>query len=225
MMMEKMIDNYKQFMEIDTFPEFEIQYYALDCSKDYSYGAQAVFDVKTKKHTLRLPTNFEVPRFLLFHELTHILDAEKYSIGEKNHDFCLHGFTEYHASQVELMVMIGAETISSAVCFSMKEQINRSDWSVQKYIDNKLETARKLMQYSERRRRIDGLGALYNFFGLRSICSLYSSDFIDQYDYHDFLETMSSYLFMSLKSYMIGWVNDVEKAVALYSNVLNAVLS
>lgn len=111
-MMEKMIDNYKQFMEIDTFPEFEIQYYALDCSKDYSYGAQAIFDVKTKKHTLRLPINIEVPRFLLFHELTHILDAEKYSIGEKNHDFCLHGFTEYHASQVELMVMIGAKTIS-----------------------------------------------------------------------------------------------------------------
>ena len=40
-----------------------------------------------------------------------------------------------------------------------------------------------------------------------------------------FTPGMSSYLFMSLKSYMIGWVNDVEKAVALYSNVLNAVLS
>ena len=217
--MREMIYEYKHFMEIDTFPEFEIEYYALDYSKDYIYGAQAVYDVKTKKHTLRLPADFEVPRFLLFHELTHILDVEKYSVGEKNHDLCLHGFTEYHASQVELMVMIGAKTKRSTVCFSMKDQINRSDCSVQKYINNKLETARKLILDLDRYRRIDGLGVLYNFLGLRSICSLYSSDFIDQYDYNDFVKTMSSYLFISLKNYMVGWVNDVDKAVGLYSNV------
>ena len=123
------------------------------------------------------------------------------------------------------MVMIGAETINSTVCFSMKEQINRSNWSVQKYVDNKLETARKLILDSDRQRKTDGLGALYNFLGLRSICNLYSYDFIDQYDYHDFLKTMSSYLFISLKNYMVGWVSDVEKAEGLYSNVLKSVLS
>lgn len=217
--MKDMIFEYKQFMEIDAFPKFEIEYYALDLSKDYIYGAQAVYDAKTKKHILRLPTDFEIPKILLFHELTHILDIEKYSVGENNHDFCLHGFTEYHASQVELMVMIGAETISSTVSFSMKDQINRSECSVQKYVNNKLETARELMLDLNRYRRIDGLGVLYNFLGLRSICSLYSSDFIDQYDYNDFVKTMSSYLFISLKNYKVGWVNDVDKAVGLYSNV------
>ena len=88
--MEKMIYEYEQFMEIDSFPEFEIEHYALDCYIDYIYGAQTVYDVETKKHRLRLPTDFELPRFLLFHELTHILDTENYSIGEKNHDlFCM----------------------------------------------------------------------------------------------------------------------------------------
>ena len=60
------LDDYKKFMGVNTFPEFEIEHYTLDCSKDYCYGAQAVYDFKTKEHTLRLPADFEVPRFLLF---------------------------------------------------------------------------------------------------------------------------------------------------------------
>ena len=159
------IDDYKRFMGIDSFPEFETEYFTQDYSKDYVYGAQAVYDVETQKHTLRFPSELEVPRFLLFHELTHILDAEKYSTGEKNHDFCLQGFMEYHASRVELMVMMGAQTVNETLSFSMNEKINGCGWSVKQYVDNKLETARNLILAEDRQRRKDGLGALYNFFG------------------------------------------------------------
>lgn len=216
------IDDYKQFMGVYTFPEFEIEYYTLDYSKDYCYGAQAVYDFNTKEHILCLPADFEVPRFLLFHELTHIIDAEEYSNGDKNHDFCLHGFMEYHASQVELMVMLGAETVNSTLSFSMKDPVNRLDMTVEQYVNNKLETARNLIIDSDHQRRIDGLGALYNFLGLRSVCCMFAKDHDDQYDYCVFLEMIPSYLFSTMRSFMTGWKIDVEKAAGLYSNVRNA---
>lgn len=223
-MMEKIIHDYKQFMRIDAFPEFEIEYYSLDNTTEYIYAAQAIYNFKTKEHILHLPEGINIPRFLLFHELTHILDADEYSIGDKNHDLCLHGFMEYHASQVELLDMIGAVTVNSTLSFSMNDPLNGSDWSLKQYVDNKLETARNLIIDSDRQKRVDGLGVLYNFLGLRSVCCMFAEDYNDQYDYHEFLEIIPSYLFSTMSNFMIGWIIDIEKAVGLYSNVLNAVV-
>ena len=58
--------------------------------------------------------------------------------GNRAHDFCLTGYMEYHASQVELMTMMGAKTIREALSFSMEDAINFSKWSVRQYLDNKL---------------------------------------------------------------------------------------
>ena len=78
------VTNYKQFMGIDSFPVFDVKYYTLDLTGDYSYGARAEYDVKTKAHTLMLPRNCGASKLLLFHELTHILDMETLASGEKN---------------------------------------------------------------------------------------------------------------------------------------------
>ncbi|MBQ6417416.1 MAG: hypothetical protein IJJ91_01970 [Synergistaceae bacterium] len=101
------VSDYKKFMGINSLPKFDVKYYTPDLTADYIYGARAEYDVKTKAHTLLLPEKLDAPRFLLFHGLTHILDMETLVTGEKNHDFCLAEYMEYHASQDELMVMMG----------------------------------------------------------------------------------------------------------------------
>ena len=53
-MMEKIIHDYKQFMRIDAFPEFEIEYYSLDNTTEYIYAAQAIYNFKTKVNYYKL---------------------------------------------------------------------------------------------------------------------------------------------------------------------------
>lgn len=219
------ISGYKYFMGINTFPQFEIEYYRLNDSQDFVYAGRTEYDPETKRHKLLLPSNAEVPKFLLFHELTHIFDMESLGNGNRAHDFCLTGYMEYHASQVELMTMMGAKTIREALSFSMEDAINCSKWSVRQYLDNKLETAKILILDSSLEKRCDGLGALFNFWGLKSVCSMYSIDFKDDYGYREFLNHMSSLLFMEMRDCFTEWIDDVDIAIALYSQALCSIAS
>ena len=220
-----MIDanDFKHFMRIDVFPEYDIEYYQLDNSAGFAYVGHARYDARSKKHTLLLPENLNVPRFLLFHEMTHIYDMHRYSKDDRNYDFFLTGYMEYHAAQVELMVMMGAENIDSKIAFSMKDIINNSEWSVQQYLDDKLDLAKKLVQEIEKQKRIDGLRAFFNFLGLKSICSMFATDFKDGYSYGEILERMSTFLLMEIRNEYSGWIFDIDRAVVLYSQAYAAV--
>ncbi len=107
------IEKYMTFMGIDSFPSFEQESYQINTSNDYCYAARAEYDSNTKTHKLLLPENIEIPIYLLYHELTHILDMEVLAIGSLYYDNCLTGYMEYHASQVELLYMMGAKTVNS----------------------------------------------------------------------------------------------------------------
>lgn len=218
------IELYKRFMGIASFPIFETQYYYVDLNQDYVYGARAIFEGQTGKHVLMLPSSFKTPRFLLFHELTHIYDMETLRKGEKNHDYCLTGYMEYHASQVELMTLMGADSVGDKLSFSMNDSVNCLEYTVRQYLDNKYSTAKDLIMCGDRQKRFDGLGAFYNFLGLKSICSMYSTNFIDDYKYQEFADRFGGYIVSVMINFMIGWNVDVEKAIALYSNTLQAML-
>ena len=218
------VTNYKQFMGIDSFPVFDVKYYTLDLTGDYSYGARAEYDVKTKAHTLMLPRNCGASKFLLFHELTHILDMETLASGEKNHDFCLTGYMEYHASQVELMIMLGADSVKDLLSFSMQDHVEQSDWTFVQYVNNKLNTAQRLIADKNQQTRVDGLNAFFNFLGLKSVCGMFAKDFEETYSYQGIMAKMSSPLFMELRRTYSGWIDDIDKAVAIYSHAVNAIL-
>lgn len=217
--MTRMIDikEYKEFMGIVSFPEFEEEYYVVNGSEEYCYVGQAVYNYQTREHKLRLPSNTQVPKYLLFHELTHILDAEIHANGEKIHDFCLSGYMEYHASQVELMAMVGAKSVKEVLSFSMNDLIG-TEWTVRKYVENKLDTAKALIGCFDTEKRISGLGALFNFFGLKSVCAMFAKDFVEDYRYQEVLDKMSSLLFAELRRSMNGWVEDIDNAIILYSH-------
>ena len=217
------VTEYKQFMGIDAFPKFEEESFEIDDSQEFCYAGKAIYDWQSRKHKLLLPSINQVPKFLLFHELTHILDAEKYSNGEKVHDFCLAGYMEYHASQVELMAMLGAKSVKDVLSFSMEDMAEDSEWNIRKYVENKLDTAEVLIGSSDQQKRVSGLAALYNFLGLRSVCAMYAKDYVDYYSYQEILTRLSSFLLVELRNFMSGWVEDMDKAVILYSHAYKAV--
>ena len=217
------VDAYMAFMGIDSFPPFTEECFDLDLNQEHIKAAKAEYDYQTKEQKLHVPSGINIPRFLLYHELTHILDMNNYSTGERNHDYCLTGFTEYHASQVELMVLLGADKVTDRISFSMSDSANYLGWSVKDFVDNKFNIAKDLIISANSAERLDGLGVLYNFLGLRSICIMYSKDYDDKYTYQTFMEKLSTMQIYHLRNTMTGWIEDVEKAVALYSNVVGAV--
>ena len=93
----------------------------------------------------------------------------------------------------------------------------------QQYLDNKLDLAKKLVQEIEKQKRIDGLRAFFNFLGLKSICSMFATDFKDGYSYGEILERMSTFLLMEIRNEYSGWIFDIDRAVVLYSQAYAAV--
>ena len=221
----QVVEQYKSFMKIDSFPSFTTEYYEIEEGGTYSHIAKAEYSIPDNKHKLLLTRNICIPKWVLFHELTHMLDMKRYRNGDYNHDFCLSGYMEYHAAQVELVKIVGAETVETPVSFSMKDKIDEMHEMIQQYVDNKLEMAQKLMESHDQKEKIDGINALFNFFGLKSICSMYATDYVDNYTYQSTSMRMSSWLFTTTRFFMTGWIENVDKAICLYSNVIAEVLN
>lgn len=218
------VETYKRFMGITSVPQFAIEYFEPELEQKYTSVAQAVYDQRTDIHRLRLPSGYEVPRFLLYHELTHICDMRMFKKGEKTHDFCLAGFMEYHASQIELMVLMGAAHFDDHILFSMSDCSNYLGWTVQQYLENKLTTAVDLICEKDQRFRIMGLDAFFNFLGLKSICSMYALDFVDTFNYRPFADRLPTSLLFEIRKDLVGWIENVEKVVALYSRTVGYIV-
>lgn len=175
-------------------------------------------------HILLIPTNVEIPKFLLYHELTHIYDMEMLGVSKPEYNHYLTGYMEYHASQVELLVMMGATTINDRISFSVSDSLNGIDESVLQYLETKLDMAKRMIQDPELKKRVDGLGALFNFFGLKSICYMFATDFVDNYGYREFADQIPTMVFVNIRNLFSGWIDDIDSAVALYAHVERAII-
>lgn len=80
-----------------------------------------------------------------------------------------------------------------------------------------------LIADSKQQNRFDGIGVLYNFLGMKSVCKMFSTDYSEEYNYDVITKHISSFHFFYLKQLMQGWIEDVDKAISLYAQVLNAV--
>lgn len=216
------LNEYKLFMNIDFFPEYEFKQYEQDNCQDYIYAGRAEY--VDGRHVLHLPRNNDVPKWVVYHELTHIYDTESFSNGELVHDFCLQGYLEYHASQVELMCIVGAGNIDQdVVIFPMEEIIESLGETIKQYIDNKLEIGKKLIKCNDINKKIEGLAVLYNFWGLRSICEMYATNYEDNYTYSEYIDYISPLLFYEMRKNLSGWSIDVERCVALFSHAVKSI--
>lgn len=99
-------EEYKEFLEISYFPSYKIIYKELTLEKAENKGfdswATALYNVSTEIHRLeiwnKIHTLGSTGKYIVFHELTHILDDEEF-VGKDNKQYVAnHGYAEYHAS-------------------------------------------------------------------------------------------------------------------------------
>lgn len=228
--------NFKRFMGIETFPQYTI------CSKEasvlaadsqgYESIARSHFDVKNNTHTLTISTNCELCEYIMFHEFTHMLDSENYVKNDPTRYIGLSGFTEYHASQIELMALLCLSSIKNKPSFSMNQIIYTisGEKSVKQYISEKQQHAIELFSRDDFPSSIETLnasfGVLYNYWGLRSICKMYAADYKEDIQNQSFLKYIPTSVFVLQNGIMRGWLNDstIDKSIALYARTIYSLI-
>lgn len=229
---EKYKNEYVQFLNIVEFPKYDLKIknvsLSLADSQGFEVAASAHYLPDADKHILTITPEFINSKYLIFHEFTHIFDAEKYSKNDKISYMGISGFTEYHASQIELVQLIGAKNIDDIPTFSMSALISTlsGEKSVRQYIDEKYNHAISLFSRNDFPANIETLktamGVLFNYFGLRSICEMYSNDFNENAVFDSILKFISNEQFYYLNSFMRGWLNefDVNISAHMYKGII-----
>lgn len=228
---------YIKFMEIEKFPDYKLELYEIKIEKTNMAGfgavAQALYNPKTGRHTLRICINLELKKYVVFHEFTHILDSEMYANKDSTRYAYLSGYTEYHASQVELMLLLGAKRVSDNIIDkTMLSVISTfpNDRTVEEYILSKHQFVIDMMNRSDFPANIEALkttlGALYNYWGLRSVCKMHLCDYQEKVDNTIILNILSSQLFSVMNIFMDGWFDEskVEMSFGPYSNALMPII-
>lgn len=198
-------NDFKLFMNIEEFPTYELQTKEVSetiaATQGFDVAAAAFYQPQSKSHTLLVSTNLVLSKYLVFHEFTHILDSEMYANSDKMRYVGLSGFTEYHASQVELIQLLGANTFDQTLSFSMNTIVSTfaGEKSVSEYVEGKQQHAIELFSRSDFPADINTLksaiGVLYNYWGLRSICEMYSTDYTEKINNEAFLKFIPTQVF------------------------------
>lgn len=225
-------DEFKKFIGANEFPVYELQTHEVSLevadSRGYDSAACTYYEPQNKKHTLCVSTNLILSEYLVFHEFTHMLDSEMYVKDDKMRYAGLSGFTEYHASQVELAKMLRADTINKVPSFSMDTEIETFAGvkSVSQYVGMKQQHAIDLFSRIDFPKDIETLesavGVLHNYFGLRSICEMYSTDYVENINNRVFLKFISTQEFAVLNRLMHGWFdeNKIDLSIKIYINIV-----
>lgn len=224
---------YIKFMEIESFPSYKVELFEIEMDEVDAVGfgapAQARYNPKTDEHILRICSNLELKKCVVFHEFTHILDTEMYANRDSCRYMYLSGYTEYHASQVELMFLLGAESIhSTKVAFSLNSEIETfpSKKSIEEYLCVEHQLVVDMMSRADFPVNIETLkatlGVLYNYFGLRSICKMYVKNYAEQVDNTAIIKILPLPIFSAINTFMEGWFDKskVETSFGLYCNAI-----
>ena len=186
----------------------------------FASAAQAYYNTKTDEHILRICKSSEIPRYIVFHEFTHILDTEMYAKQDSWKYMALSGYTEYHAAQVELMIMLGADSIQTQD-FSFTVDVEIGNSTVRNYLNSRHQLVVNMMNRTDFPRDIEALkttvGVLYNYFGVRSICKMYAKDYTEEVDNTIIIQKLSKVLFEEINSFMVGWFNEAQVELSFVS--------
>lgn len=235
--LETIKTKYMKFMKLHSFPQYDIiiQNITLDSNEAQQYmkAAGAQYDFKTQRHSLIINPLIDFNEYIVFHEFTHILDTEQYANNDRVRYVYLSGYTEYHASQIELLNLLGAKKVNKKVRFKMNQIINTiaGNITVQEYIEDKHNQAIELFNDGSflvnDEYMIASLGVLFNYWGLRSICEMYAKDYKENKNNDAFLKRIPPLLFNPLDSLMHGFMNDKQIVVTMmqYKSIIGILLS
>ena len=225
---------YMSFMSIEKFPPYSLHSVRtqLDDARAKGFGTPASvhYSPQTNEHILTVSSDLTMPEYLIFHEFTHILDVEEYAKADKWKYASLSGFMEYHASQVELLKLTGALNITQPKEFTMRTMVTTfaNTETVQQYVNAKYQLAHELFSRSDFPADFEalkvGLGVLYNYWGLRSVCEIHAPDFVEKRDNDIFTTHIPSDLFCDTDGLMHGWLNNTE-VIKSMNNYLEIMLT
>lgn len=227
---DTIVNEYIEFMGLVEFPTYQLQYKEVSLLKADAQGfdsiAQTFYQPMTGQHILSVSSNLLLSKYVVFHEFTHMLDSEMYVHGDKVRYAGLSGYTEYHASQVELAHLLGASSIETIPSFSMSKKITTisGEKSVYQYVHEKYQHAIDLFSRKDFPANIDTLksafGVLFNYWGLRSICEMYAADYEEAINNTAFLRYIPTLLFVPLNKLMHGWMDkkQIDSSILLYTN-------
>lgn len=217
------VKDFQAFVGIDSFPAFIIKTKEITMDKAIKQGyeapASAYYDTSTGLHSLEIWSKLSLPqmnaKYLVFHELTHIWDAEVYSRKDKVKHMSNKGYTEYHASQIDLLELLGVKNTARPISFNMNQTVNTFSGTktVKAYVDEARTLAIELIQRDDFPANIETLattlGVIFNYYGRRSICKMYAKDYEDNADMSvisAFLGENGNNTINALNSYMLGWL-------------------
>lgn len=228
--------NYKQFMRIDKFPSYELVCKNITIEKSQKQGFDSIgtahYNILDGTHHLEFWLKIKDIQpdgdYVVFHEMTHILDAEQYAQKDKMKFLSNHGYTEYHASQVELMLLLKADNINDTISFSMNDKVETIGGTKTVF---EFEQAPRLHAI-ELINRNDfpadiatlktTLGLVFNYYGRRSICKMFATDYNDNDDNSIISKLIHSGTMNLLNSFMTGFFNDakVDLLDSLYQKII-----
>lgn len=220
-------NEFKKLLGINDFPAYEIIYKEISQNviEECGYGAigSSKYDYRTGKHSLvvwsDISTLGEVGKQTLFHEFTHILDDETYVNKNAEKYVANHGYTEYHASQISFLRVLKIKTMTEQIAFSMNDTIDTESgfMTIQNYVNAPLFLANELISKAKFPTNFeilkDTMGVIFNYFGRRSICKMYSSDFQDTADLSKVAKLLTPQMTSFFKTYMLGWLTDQQIAI------------
>lgn len=228
---DRYIGEYGNFMGIDFSPCYELQLKEVSRTRAEVNGIEAPastrFLIDLKKHILCVAINLSLEKYIIFHELTHMLDSELYVKGSKIRKMGLGGYTEYHASQIGFAELLGADDLKSIKPFSMNDicKTISGNKSILEYVQEKQEAAISMFSRKDFPANIkqlsDSLGILFNYWGLRSICEMHAIDFTEVIANSIFMNFIPSTHFCGINRLMHGWMNEkqIEQSMVLYNTI------
>lgn len=221
---DKCAKKYTMFIEIDELPPYEIiaQTISLEGASKKGFGAFAThfYNVAADTHHLNVWSEIYKPQlhaeYLLFHEFTHILDVEMYVQRDRERNVAFRGFTEYHAAQVEFMRLLKAEKISTQISFTMNQIFETAGgrMTANDYVVKAHNLASDLIARDDFPADLETfsatLGLVFNYWGRRSICKMYASDYQEQVDGSAFEKLLGHDAYKALNVFMNGWQTETQ---------------
>jgi len=219
------VDDFKAFVGIDSFPDFKIIPKEITLEKADKHGydapASAIYDSSTGLHSLEIWSKLCLPqmnaKYFVFHELTHILDAQilDAQVHSQNNNIkhvLNKGYTEFHASQIDFMQIVGAENIFTPFSFDMNQMVKTisGEKTANEYLDESRILATDLIERTDFPANIytllDTLGIIFNYYGKRSICKMHAKNYKDQSDLGVITGLIGEDNVKILNSLMLGWL-------------------
>lgn len=217
--------DFLKFMNVSCLPNYTITPINITPekadSKGYAAPANVKYDFNTNTHHMSIWTILPTltADYIMFHEFTHMIDTERFCKSNKIKYIANKGYTEYHASQVALMKMLGAKTIDSTLSFTMDQPVETYSGciSVTELLNTPLNTISEIIKRNDFPADIDTLstviGLAFNYYGYRSICQMFAQNYAGNENTSALKQLMGDSTVNLLDKLMYGWFDDAKVAI------------